>query len=155
MTRPEAAAPPETLDDDPPVTGLLSPHLVGITPDSSLSTGLRLTATTGFRHLPVLDGQRCVGMVTETDLARFVADGAGTGGLRAAAVRVADLMRTAPTIPASGRRSHAALSMRTERGDAVLVTDRGRLVGIVTGTDLVRSLAGFPAAGGHGPGAAS
>jgi CBS domain-containing protein len=39
--------------------------------------------------------------------------------------------------------------MQDEHGDAVLVSDRGRLVGIVTATDLVRSLA---AAAGPGPG---
>ncbi len=36
--------------------------------------------------------------------------------------------------------------MRADASDAVLVTDRGRLLGIVTATDLIRSLAAAPGA---------
>lgn len=52
-----------------------------------------------------------------------------------------------PTLPLSGHRSDVTLGMVASGSDAVLVTDQGRIVGIVTGTDVIRSLAGKHAAG--------
>jgi CBS domain-containing protein len=131
------AAPPETLDDsptgDPSVTAVMSPRVVAITPDASLRTALRLMATGDVRHLPVLDGARCLGVVVETDLVHAVA----VGGQPV----VGPLARPIPSVPVTVRRSAVARAMLVGDVDAVLVTAGGRLVGIVTATDLVRSLA--------------
>jgi CBS domain-containing protein len=140
MTRSrQVAAPPETMDDDPLLGRLMSTRLIGITPDAPLSTALHLMATAGVRHLPVLDDERCCGLVLEVDLARFVSQGAGSSEERAA-LHVEDLTRPSEPLPATARRSDAAIRMQAEHVDAVLVTEEGRLVGIVTATDLVRSL---------------
>lgn len=141
MNGPQAAAPPETLDDDPRITQLMTSRIVGITPDSPLSTALLLMAQAGVRHLPVLDGAGCLGIVTERDLARFLAGGPGSFAARTA-VRVYELMRPTEPLPTTARRSDAARRMEAEHSDAVLVMGDGRLVGLVTATDLVRSLAG-------------
>jgi CBS domain-containing protein len=140
MTIPETAASPETLGDDPPITRIMTSRMVAITPDSPLSTALRLMADAGVHHLPVLDEGRCVGVVTEADIARFVLGGPASFAARIC-VRVCELSRPTEPIPPTAHRSDAARRMRTERGDAVIVVDRGRLVGLVTTTDLVRSLA--------------
>jgi CBS domain-containing protein len=149
MTSPLTAAPPETVDDDPPITQLMSSRIVGITPDSPLATALRLMARTGARHLPVLRAGRCLGIVTEGEIARFV-----TGGLHSfsarAAVPVEELTWPTEPLPTTARRSDAARRMRIERSDAVLVVHDGRLVGLVTATDLIRSLAGERPARPHG-----
>jgi len=152
MTRLDTVAPPEALDEDPPVTQLMSAHMIGIIPDSPLSAALRLMATTGVWHLPVLAGNRCLGLVTEPDLARFVAGGTGDSSAARTDVLVAELMRPAEPVPISARRSEAARRMWAEDVDAVLVTDDSRLAGIVTATDLIRSLAGAGGAHGHGHG---
>ncbi|WP_433559616.1 CBS domain-containing protein [Pseudonocardia xinjiangensis] len=145
------AAPPETVDEDPPLTALMTTHLLGITADAPLSTALRLMATTGVRHLPVLEGERCRGVVLEVDIARFVARGSGSPDARAA-VHVEELTRPVEPLPVTARRSDAARRMQAEHADAVLVVDGARLVGIVTATDIVRSLASVtsPAAGHRG-----
>ncbi|OLT09603.1 hypothetical protein BJF78_30230 [Pseudonocardia sp. CNS-139] len=142
---PHRAAPPETLDDDPPVADLMTSRIIGITPDAPLQTALHLMASTGVRHLPVLHGTRCRGMVTELDLTGFVAE-----GLAAGLVVCADLARPVGMLPPSARRSDAARRMRAARIDAVLVADHGRLLGVVTATDLVRSLAEERPARGEG-----
>jgi CBS domain-containing protein len=142
------AAPPETLDDDPPITQLMTRQLVAITHDSSLSTALRLMASTRVRHLPVLDGPRCLGVVAEVDLSRFVAGGSGSPAARAR-VPVRELTRPVEPLPVTARRSDVARRMQAGYLDAVLVIDRRRLVGIVTTTDLVRSLVGVHADAGH------
>ena len=51
------------------------------------------------------------------------------------------LTRPVASLPVSARRSDAARCMDADGIDVVLVTDGQGLVGIVTATDLVRSLA--------------
>jgi len=98
-------------------------------------------ATTGVRHLPVVDRGRCLGVLVEIDLIRLLADGEHpfgtpvTAGLR-------HLYRPAPQLPPDARASDAARCMSADVSGAVLVTDGGRVLGIVTATDLVRLLAG-------------
>ena len=132
-------APPETLDDDPPLRALMSVRLVGITPDASVRTALLLLASAGVRHLPVLAGANCIGLVTEHDVVRCVADVGLTAA--SATVAVSQLCRLVPLLGPDQRRSAAALDMQTADVDAVLVVDAGKLVGIVTATDVIRSLA--------------
>lgn len=133
------AATPEEADEDPLLRNLMTTRLVAITADAPCSTALRLMAATGIRHLPVLDGNRCRGVVFEIDLARFTSSACSP--LSRAMLCVGDLTRPAAPLDVTARRSDAARRMRDEDGDAVLVSDQGRLVGIVTATDLVRSLA--------------
>ena len=137
------AAPPEAMDDDPPVRLVMTPHLVAITPDSPLRTGLCLMAANNVRHLPIIEGPRCLGVVLETDIVRAVAIG-GPPLLGA-------LVRALPTVSVDEHRSMAARALLAGDVEAVLVTDGDRLVGIVTTTDLVRSLAAGGRTGSDGP----
>jgi CBS domain-containing protein len=142
MTHPRRlVAPPETLDDDPPITGVMTTHLVAITPDCPLSTALRVLASAEVGHLPVVEGNRCSGMVRELDLIKYVACGSMTSVDHSTAL-VAALTRPATPISVEARRSDAARRMQTENAHAVLVADGDLLVGIVTAGDLIRSLAG-------------
>jgi CBS domain-containing protein len=131
--RAASAAPPETLDDDPRIGGLMTPRVVAITPDSPLRTALGLMAGHDVRHLPVLAGTRCLGVVGETDLVHAVAVGGPP--------LVGPLARPVHALPATARRSEAARAMLAAGTDAVLVAEHGRIVGIVTATDLLVSLA--------------
>jgi CBS domain-containing protein len=132
-------APPESLDEDPPVSVLMSQRLIGISPDADATVALRLLAAAGVRHLPVLSGDRCVGVVFEHDVVNCVAR---LGGISAAAaVSVGELCRPVPFLRPEQPRSAAAARMRDSGIDAVLVTARDRLVGVVTASDLIRSLA--------------
>jgi CBS domain-containing protein len=133
------AAPPEARDDDPPVTALMTSRILGITADASLATALRLMATSGVRHLPVFDGTRCDGLLLEADVVDHLV--AGTPAERATR-SIARLVRPAPAITTAARWSDAARGMQRAGTDAVLVTERDRVVGIVTAIDLIRSLAG-------------
>jgi CBS domain-containing protein len=128
------AAPPDTIDDDPLLSAVMNPCIVAITPDAPLHTALRLMTRGLVRHLPVLDGTRCAGILVEADLVRAAAIGGPAV--------VGPLARPVPRIPLGARRSRAARALLEGGVDAVLVVDGERLVGIVTATDLVRSLAG-------------
>lgn len=149
-TRPQRlAAPPETVDDDPLVTGVMSTHLVAIRPDAPLTTALRVMASAGVRHLPVIDGERCLGVVVESDLVHRLAAGyvACADG---SPLLVGDLTRAADPVPVTARRSDAARRMQAEDTDVALVVNRGQLVGVVTATDLIHSLAGIGPTGPSG-----
>ena len=126
------AARPETADDDPLVRTLMTHRLLGIVPDAAITVAVALMADNVVRHLPVMDGDRCVALVGETDL---------VSGLARTGLTVADVARPAPAVRPTDRRSTAAQAMAAAATDAVLVVDGDRLVGMVTATDLVRSLA--------------
>lgn len=132
-------APPETLDDDPPVTELMTDRIVAIVPQAELAVALRLMAARGVRHLPVLDGARCIGLVLETDVARLLAGGRAEPGVPP--LHVVDVCRQVHVLAPTASRSDAARNMHAGGIDAVLVADGERLVGIVTATDVIRSLA--------------
>ncbi len=134
------AAPPDVLDDDPPLSTVMSRDVVAIDAEAGPATALQVMATTGVRHLPVVDRGRCLGVLVEVDLVRcLVQDGRPfwPGGT----VTARHLYRPAPEAPPAARVSEAAQHMSADVADAVLVTENGRVLGIVTATDLVRLLA--------------
>ncbi|MFR9802432.1 CBS domain-containing protein [Pseudonocardia sp. RS010] len=142
MTGPARPAPPETLDDDPPVRTAMSRRVVAIDAAAPLRTALRLMTAGDVRHLPVIRGDRCVGMVAEVDLLRGLA--AVRGPLGTARLTVDDVLRPVPVVsPETSLRSAAAL-MDAERVDALLIGTPDALTGIVTATDLVHAIAARP-----------
>lgn len=127
---------PETADDDDPQLATLgTTRVVAIVPDATVDLAVRLMASTGVRHLPVMDGPRCVGVVMEADVLRVLAE---TGG---AAVPAGALAWAVPALRPTERRSAAARQMSIAGVDAALIVEDGRLLGIVTATDVVRSVA--------------
>lgn len=135
-----ANARPADADGDPLVTQLMTHRVVGIVPEAEPMIALRLMATTGLRHLPVLDGGRCMGMVVEVDVLRSLAEHPASA-LDGPPPPVGELCRPVPRLNTADRRSAAARRMHADGIDAALVTDGDRLLGIVTATDLIRSLA--------------
>lgn len=133
------AAPPEARDDDPRVTVVMSTRIVGITEDAGLATALGLMAMSGVRHLPVFDGPVCRGLLLETDVVEHLVTG---DPVERSTQSIAGLVRPASVVSTAARRSDAARGMQRAGVDAVLVVEQDRIVGIVTATDLIRSLAG-------------
>jgi CBS domain-containing protein len=78
-------------------------------------------------------------VLVEADLIRCLADARPFGAGITATMR--QLYRPAAELPPTARVSDAARHMSADVSDAVLVTDHGRVRGIVTATDLVRLLA--------------
>ena len=134
------AAPPEALDEDPPLSTVMSRDVVAIDAEARLPTALQVMATTGVRHLPVFDRGRVLGMLVETDLIRCLA-AEGRPFATSVTITLRQLYRPAPELPSTARVSDAARLMSADVSDAVLVTEHGRVLGIVTATDLVRLLA--------------
>lgn len=58
-----------------PVADWMTPDPITVSPDVNVLEALRLMLRGGFRHLPVVSGERVVGIVSLRDLARSLAQG--------------------------------------------------------------------------------
>ena len=121
--------------------------VVTVDPEASVASARELMWRTNIRHLPVVDGERLIGVVSDRDVSR------------AAAPDMATLSRAQP--PGAGRPQHevrtvmttavqtvwprdtvvyAASVMAQWKIGALPVVDNDRLVGIITTTDCLRAL---------------
>jgi len=122
----------QTLDTEGP---LIKPgrRLVAVHPAADPFTALTVMRRNEVRHLPVVDGDRCVGLLTESDLLRALASGTSADELAAGAL----CHRPAPTVPAGSSLQALASAMIASNADAALVVRDGVLVGMVTGSDVL------------------
>jgi predicted transcriptional regulator len=127
---------------DPAISAFMTRRVVAVLPGTRLIDALRVMDWAGVRHLPVVEGNRCVGLLAEIDMLRQLV----TQGLlrprctmRLTAGQVC--RRPAPMVPVWSTRAVAAQVMLAAGSDAVVVSDSERLVGIVTAYDLAASLA--------------
>ena len=98
----------------------------------------------GIRHLPVVDGSRLVGLVSERDLFRSsLAQVLGYGGTDTRnlmkAVRIKDIMvREVTTISPEAKLYDAVNLMIEKKIGCLPVVEEDRLVGLITETDILR-----------------
>lgn len=103
----------------------------------------------GFRRLPVLRDGALVGIVTDRDLKEATPSKATTLSIYElnyllSKLLVKDVMvRTVITVGSDDPIERAALLMEEHRVSGLPVVDAGRLVGILTITDLLRAFVGF------------
>jgi acetoin utilization protein AcuB len=126
------------------VQDVMRRDLVVATSETTLSALASLLQRRGIRHLLVVDEGRLVGIISDRDLKGAIASTA-TGarganllsqfeGLTAADIMTRSVVTTAPMFPVE----EAAALMVTKRISALPVTQEGRLVGIVTDTDVLQ-----------------
>src|SRR5262249_46125976 len=126
------------------VRDVMQTKLFTVTPQTTLPEAVRLTSQRGIRHLPVLDGDLLVGILSDRDLKRAMAPSSTSLEVHELAdrinrVRVDEIMtRTVITIAPVSPIETAACLMVQEKIGSLPVTDGGRLVGMVTETDVLR-----------------
>jgi acetoin utilization protein AcuB len=123
------------------VQDVMHADVVTVAPRSTLAEAFELARQRGIRHLPVVDGGVLVGIVSDRDLKRALPPGTAAPAPELAGLAVERLMTrpvitTGPTVSVE----EAARVMVSEKISALPVTDGGRLVGIVTETDVVALL---------------
>ena len=59
---------------DTPIRDLMTAHLITVTPDSSIEDCMRIMSGKKIRHLPVLENDKLVGLISIGDVVRFVID---------------------------------------------------------------------------------
>jgi acetoin utilization protein AcuB len=121
------------------VRDIMSGPVISISPETELRDAYRLMQESGIRHLPVMEGGRLAGIITDRDLR--LATSALALSPFAAEDRVSAVMRPDPvTADPLDPVEDAARVMREKGIGCLPVFDDGALVGIVTGPDLLDAL---------------
>lgn len=129
------------------VQDIMQAELITILPETTLPEALRLVQRRGVRHLPVVENGNLVGIVSDRDLKRAMPSAATSLSAQELnylldRVKVGEFMtRGVITIAPMFPVEEAARIMVTEKISALPVTEGGRLVGIVTETDVLRLFA--------------
>jgi CBS domain-containing protein len=117
---------------DPPLIARMTRGARSITSNTPLSEALELMQAMDVRHLPVVQDERVIGIVSDRDLRR------AHGSNRDPQTPVDEVMsHNVVTIDPEKPLSYAAELMLARRIGAVPVVDDDRLVGIITLTDLL------------------
>jgi acetoin utilization protein AcuB len=132
----------------------MSKHVVTIEAGTSCHDAVTLLVRNKIRHLPVVDGDgRLCGIVTDRDLRHrlfepevFRAIGSVPVERLLSTIPVSDVMSApATSIGPDAELEEAARVMLDQGLGSLPVVDRGRIVGIVTETDLLRRIVGADA----------
>jgi predicted transcriptional regulator len=119
------------------VGDLRSKSLITVPSSSLLTEAAQRMENGGFSQLPVVDDGRTVGSLSESALLRALAQPTGRRA------RVRDVLESAYPVVDEGFPADL-LPPILGRYPAVLVAQRGALIGIVTKADLIRGLRGTP-----------
>lgn len=123
--------------------------VVTLGPGASAAEAWGLLTERNIRHLPICDGGRLVGIVSDRDLRDVRGGGRESDSPRW--VRVGEIMsRDVVTIGPLDTIEHAAREIYDRKIDCLPVIDDGALVGIITSSDLMRTLVELVGAHGRG-----
>lgn len=150
------------MDSTSSVMSIMSTRVISVSPDADIAAAATLMVQHGVSGLPVIDGGRLVGIVTETDLVsreididppvygtfldavfRFPWDRTDEEFQRVLATTVGELMTEhVLTVSTNATISDVANLMFKQGANPVpVVDDAGRVVGIVSRSDIVRMIA--------------
>ena len=127
-------------------------EVITLGPEASAAEAWGVCQELGIRHLPIVEGGRLVGLVSDRDL-RDVSPPRGSGGERDTLgwVRLRDIMSTdLATIAPLDTIEHAAREIYDRKIGCLPVVADGELVGIITSSDMMRTL--IELVGAHGMG---
>ncbi len=112
----------------------MSPLTISIGVDQCLKTAATKMTEHAVRHLPVLDGGRLVGVLSERDVHWLASLGTDTSE-----VAVSEAMSDIPyVVPANTSARAVVQKMHADKLGSALVERDGRPVGIFTTTDALR-----------------
>lgn len=130
-----------------PIKSVMTSHPTYVQRSQPISQVYDLLDGAPFHHVPVLDGERPVGMVSASDILRLVydIDGSDDRMLRTMLdhqFTIDDAMTEELRTVSSNASVFDAATMLSDGSlhSVLVVDDDGKLVGIVTSTDLVRYL---------------
>lgn len=111
--------------------------VIGVTPDMTVEDAARTMTRHGIGAVLVLAGDRVLGIVSERDICRGVANRGGA----ILADRCGDIMTRAVVVCEPDNTVESVMSVMTERRIRHLpVVQRGRLIGVVSIGDVVKAM---------------
>jgi CBS domain-containing protein len=109
-------------------------NLVSVRPDDELALALQIMRWAGVRHLPVIEGHRVVGVITERDFLRYQAETPDAGGRDS----VRQFMSAPPEVVGpDDDLVRAAAMMVSRRVGCLPVVEDEELVGMLTAADIL------------------
>ena len=121
----------------PTLKTLMTPFPYAIDVDAALAQAQTLMAEHNIRHLPVTEDGQLVGVITERDVHRSLAEARAACHTEALHVREV-YVREAYIVDLSERLDTVLLEMAARHIGSALVVRRGKLAGILTAIDACR-----------------
>ncbi|MCG8369884.1 MAG: CBS domain-containing protein [Proteobacteria bacterium] len=122
------------------INAIMSTNLITVAPSATLAEARRLMQEHRIHHIPVVEGDKLVGLVTLTNVLAatdsFLRD--DSSRIHANEIGIEDAMVTdVATVDVNAGLRHAALFLEKHQIGCLPVLDDDRLVGIITDTDFV------------------
>lgn len=122
----------------------MSVNVVTVTPKTTIAEAVELMKKHQIRRLPVVEGERLVGFVTDKDLSEASPSTATTLSIfeinyLLAKTKISEILRKdrpTITIHPDATLEECALLMRDNKIFGVPVVEKGKLVGVITETDI-------------------
>ncbi|MBT8107846.1 MAG: CBS domain-containing protein [Gammaproteobacteria bacterium] len=122
------------------IQAIMSTNLITVTPSATLAEARGLMHDNRIHHIPVVEGDKLVGLITLTNVLAatdsFLRD--DRSRIHANEIGIKDAMVTdVATVDVNASLRHAALFLEKHKIGCLPVLDDERLVGIITDTDFV------------------
>jgi CBS domain-containing membrane protein len=122
------------------IDAIMSTNLITVSPAATLAQARTLMHENRIHHIPVVDGDRLVGLITLTNVLAatdsFLRD--DNSRIHANDIGIRDAMVTdVATVDLNASLRHAALFLEKHKIGCLPVLDDDKLVGIITDTDFV------------------
>ena len=148
MPLPSAGVSPRKERRGARVKGRMSRNPETVKPDDGLNEAIWKMERGRFRHLPVVDGGKLIGMLSDRDVRAirpslaFVDKDDANVQLWSIAVQQAAVFEPVKVGPETTLKEAAGLMLRWHVGGLPVVGEKDKLVGIITYTDLLREFVG-------------
>ena len=122
------------------IEAIMSTNLITVSPSATLAEARTLMHENRIHHLPVLEGDKLVGLISLTNVLAATDSFLRDDGSRIHAdeIGIADAMVTdVATVDVSASLRHAALFLEKHKIGCLPVMDNHELVGIITDTEFV------------------
>lgn len=131
----------------PPVSEIMTKNIIALNRDDDLETAEILFKRHKIRHIPVVNGEVIIGMLSYSDLLRISFADAVYDTEEEIDTVVYNMftieqvmVKNVRTVPSTATIKEVANILAKEEFHALPVVDNGNLVGIVTTTDLINYL---------------
>lgn len=119
------------------VEEVMTPDPMTLLPTGTVGEAYRLMTERGFRHVPIVEGELLLGVISMTDVGHL---GAGVPEILAKSLHEV-MSKQLVTVKKSESIAAAATMMASKKINCLLVVEHGGLIGIVTTYDLLDALA--------------
>jgi acetoin utilization protein AcuB len=128
---------PAPVRESPAVREYMTPSPLTILPTSSLSKAVKIMRDHQVRHLPVIEGGRIVGVLSQRDILIMESlPGVNPTEVRVEEAMVQDVFTAAPDTPIG----EVVETMIERRLGSTIVSDGEHVLGVFTTTDALRAL---------------